>query len=317
MNEISDILSKLGYNNLRSFSGYFRVDPLYRTSDSRGVLSINSDNGRFQDWARQGLPEGSGDLTKLVSIHLNCSHKEAEKWLKDQNYKIENNGEPEDIRQVYEQSGIDVPFFCPSNLKKIKASHDYWLNRNASMDTLKKLNGGLDNGVERGKMNNRYVFPIFDSDKKTILGFAGRDVSNKSKIKWKLIGKKSSWSYPFFLNKHSIINKSQVILVESIGDLLSLMSAGVDNVLVCFGISIGQEINSLLINLKIKNIIISFNDDSNNNFSGNNASLKALKQTENNTNKLCKICLPKHKNDFGEMNKNEIKKWASENEIYI
>ncbi len=317
MSEISEILTKLGYSNLRSFSGYFRVDPLYRSSDNKGVLSINANDGRFQDWARQGLPEGSGDLTKLISIHFGCSYKEAQNWLKKENYQIKNQNEEYSTEEIYEQTGIDVPFFCSSNLKKTTPNHEYWLKRNASIEVLEKLNGGLDDGIERGKMQGRYVFPIFDASKKTILGFAGRDTTNKSKMKWKLIGRKNSWAYPFFLSKQDIIKKSQVIIVESIGDMLSLMSSGINNVLVCFGLSMGKEISSLLINLKIKDIVLSFNNDSEGNSSGNTASLKAFKTIKKNTNKTCKICLPTGKNDFGEMNPQEIKLWAKENEIYI
>ena len=205
MSQVSEILTKLGYSNLRSFSGYFRVDPLYRSSDSKGVLSINANDGRFQDWARQGLPEGSGDLIKLVSIHFGCSYKEAQKWLKKENYEIKSQNEEYNTNETYEQTGIDVPFFSLTNLQKITPNHDYWLKRNVSIKILEELHGGLDNGIERGKMQGRYVFPIFDTTKKTILGFAGRDTTNKSKIKWKLIGKKSSWAYPFFLNKQDII----------------------------------------------------------------------------------------------------------------
>ena len=79
----------------------------------------------------------------------------------------------------------------------------------------------------------------------------------------------------------------------------------------------GKEISSLLINLKIKDIVLSFNNDSEGNSSGNTASLKAFKTIKKNTNKTCKICLPTGKNDFGEMNPQEIKLWAKENEIYI
>ena len=47
-----------------------------------------------------------------------------------------------------------------------------------------------------GKMKDRYVFPIFDKMDR-LIGAAGRDVTNFSSIKWKLIGEKSLWVYPF------------------------------------------------------------------------------------------------------------------------
>ena len=48
-------------------------------------------------------------------------------------------------------------------------------------------------------MQHRYVFPIFNG-KNEIIGFAGRDLlqmKDNKRPKWKLIGDKSMWKYPF------------------------------------------------------------------------------------------------------------------------
>lgn len=318
MPEVLDILQKLGYGNLRSFSGYYRVNPLYRPSSNRGVLSVNAENGCFNDWARQGTSEGSGDLIKLVSIHLNYPYKKAKKWLVDEKYEIEEtSSQNSNPATDYDQTGIDIPFFCLSNLNKISKNTEYWEERGIRLEALDGLCSGLDDGIERGKMHNRYVFPIFDSQKKSILGFAGRDVTGKSPIKWKLIGKKGNWIYPMFLHKENILKKSEIILLESIGDMLSLRQAGINNTVVCFGLSISQQITSFLINSRIRSIVVSFNNDSHSNFSGNKASVKTLKRVKKVTGKKIKICLPDGRNDFGEMNLHQIEKWAYKNEISI
>ena len=318
MSEVLDILEKLGYGNLRSFSGYYRVNPLYRPSSNKGVLSVNAGNGCFNDWARQGTSEGSGDLIKLVSIHLNCPYKKAKEWLTNEKYEVEEtSSKNSELAANYEQIGIDIPFFCLSNLGKINKNTEYWEQRGVRRETLDGFCSGIDDGIERGKMYNRYVFPIFDPQKKSILGFAGRDITGKSPIKWKLIGGKGNWIYPMFLHKEDILKKSEIILLESIGDMLSLRQAGVNNTVVCFGLSINQQITSFLINSRIRSIIISFNNDSHNNFSGNKASMKTLRRIEKITEKKIRICLPDSQNDFGEMDPNQIEKWAYKNEISI
>ena len=74
-------------------------------------------------------------------------------------------------------------------------------------------------------MQNRYVFPIFDN-KNNIIGLSGRKLEAKSnRPKWIHYGKKSKWIYPSFVNKNYIKDKEEVILVESIGDMLSLWEA--------------------------------------------------------------------------------------------
>ena len=77
-------------------------------------------------------------------------------------------------------------------------------------------------------MYQRIVFPIYNENNQ-IHGFAGRDVSPSSKAdrpKWKHVGKKTKWIYPYFINtkifNDSVKERGSVILVESIGDMLAL-----------------------------------------------------------------------------------------------
>ena len=99
-----------------------------------------------------------------------------------------------------------------------------------------------------GKLNNRIVFPIFNMDGTDIEGFAGRDLLDRD-TKWKLMGAKRLWIYPFFLPEvqEAIMEKQEVILVESIGDFLALYEAGIFNVLVLFGVKNNWQAGKLLV----------------------------------------------------------------------
>ena len=192
-------------------------------------------------------------------------------------------------------------------LLKLAPDHDYWLDRGVTEYSISEFKGGV---VREGKMANRYVFPIFDA-KDNITGFAGRDLFNNTKRpKWKLIGDKSQWKYPLFLNHSVIKEKKKVIIVESIGDMLALWDCGIKNAIVSFGLDVSIALISSFIRFDLEKIIISFNNDSKNNNAGNKAAEKAEA-------KLLKyfdphqiyVILPTH-DDFGEMSKEEILDWA-------
>ena len=71
---------------------------------------------------------------------------------------------------------------------------------------------------------------------------------NASRPKWKHLGKKSQWIYPYYspnIRKDihdSILEKESVILVESIGDMLNLFQHGIYNVLVTFSTVISSPL---------------------------------------------------------------------------
>lgn len=300
MENLVEILYKLGYTNLKSSGPVFRTKPLYRDSGNNQVLCIFKDTGYFKDHGRE---EFKGSLEELVRLTLNLrSHKEACQWLGVDYKKI--NYSPVEVIKYIEQDKI----FDQENLSLIKPVHDYWNNRKISNNTLNIFKSGLDNGTEGGKMQNRYVFPIFDN-KDNIIGLSGRKLEAKSnRPKWIHYGKKSKWIYPSFVNKNYIKDKEEVILVESIGDMLSLWEAGIKNSVVLFGVNLSDSILFYLIGLRVKKIVIALNNDGENK-AGNSGAEKISKDLKNYFDEsYIKIALP-DKNDFNEMSKNEILNW--------
>lgn len=276
------------------------MKPVYRDSSSNTVLSVRKDTGRWIDFSKQI----SGSLEDLIKISLNYSSEiEALKWLKDHNGGGVTNVEKTKTAEIKE-----AKVFSKTSLEKMMPNHDYWIGRGVSEDTLSLFEGGV---VYEGKMKNRYVFPIFDY-KKNLVGVSGRDLVNDSsskRPKWKHIGDKSQWKYPMQVNNKIIRQNKEIIVVESIGDMLSLWEAGVKNVAVAFGLQIGLGLINYFLRIDVQRIYLAFNNDAENNSAGNQAAEKNLNRLARYFDReQMKIALP-DAGDFGEMSKEEILDW--------
>jgi hypothetical protein len=294
---VYQVLTDLGYK-LKDFGKEYRTRPLYRDSDNDTVLKIYKDTGHWFDF-KENI---SGDFSLLVGMTLKLDNPEkAKEWLKNKNFVIHKSSYIEKpLLKATKKFDIEI-------LSKLENNQNYWLNRGVSQNILEEFKGGL---AKTGKMKNRYVFPIFNY-KKDLVGFSGRDVTNLSKIKWKHLGEKNDFVYPLFLNGEAIETQREVILVESIGDMLSLYQSGVKNILVTFGVNLSLGILNYLLKIDVKMIYISLNNDSNKNNAGNIGAEKIYsKLTRYFDKKQLQIALPTKK-DFGEMNKEEILQWKN------
>jgi len=294
---VYQILTDLGYK-LKDCGKEYRARPLYRDSDNDTVLKIYKDTGHWFDF-KENI---SGDFSSLVGMTLKLEDpSKAKEWLKDKNFTFH---QPKEALKPLLKSTKKFDLDLLSNLEN---NHSYWNKRGINNETLSQFKGGVG---KAGKMKNRYVFPIFDI-KNNIIGFSGRDITNLSKIKWKHLGEKSDFVYPLFLNSEAVETQKEVILVESIGDMLSLYQAGIKNVLVTFGTSLSLGILNYLLKIDIKKIYISLNNDSNKNNAGNIGAEKTYSRLKRYfDDKQLKIALPTKK-DFGEMNKEEILQWKN------
>ena len=298
---VKEILESLGYSPKESGSSY-QCTPLYRDSDSLTVLSVDKNTGLWYDFKE----DIGGKLEKLVKLTLKSSYEDAKKYLQNKDYKDQ---------QVNDEAEIEYVKKWPKEyLSKLNKNHYYWNKRGVSNKTLSLFEGGV---TDNGRMAHRYVFPIFDENK-SIIGFSGRDlIKSDVRPKWKIIGWKRDFNYPFFLNKDIIMDKEQIILVESIGDMLALWENGIANTLVVFGLKVHKKILKTLLCCSPKDIIIAFNDDSAKSFAGNNAALKAKTYLENYFDSdIIRVGLPAVGKDFGEMEKKEIDEWKKSLNIY-
>jgi DNA primase len=292
---VFQVLTDLGYK-LKDHGKEYRARPLYRDSDNDTVLKIEKNSGNWFDF-KQNI---SGDLNSLVKLTLKLDGvDEAKQWLKNKNFisQVSTDVEKPSIKTA---KSFDINI-----LDRLENRHDYWINRNITQETISQFKGGV---AKAGKMKNRYVFPIFNL-KNNIIGFSGRDVTNISKIKWKHLGEKSDFLYPLFLNHSILQEQKEIILVESIGDMLNLWQNGIKNVLVTFGTSLSLPILNQMLKLDIKKIYISLNNDSNKNMAGNIGADKIYARLKRYFDqRQLKIALP-IKKDFGEMTNEEILQW--------
>lgn len=296
---VRDILSALGYS-LKDFGKYYRTKPLYRDSNNSTSLSINKETGFWSDFSTNKM----GNIKELVALTLGLKTIDnAQKWLDTHNFSIESvEFQKPKIKsqKVYDIKNINL-----------LPDYSYWNKRGISDETLKYFESGL---CMEGKQKGRYVFPIFNN-KHQLIGTAGRTVYSNNDVKWKLLGDKNHWGYPLFLNLNNIKSKNEIILVESIGDCLSLWESGIKNTMVLFGINLGPKRLSILLKLKLEKIIVALNKDGEeNNCIGEIASQKIQKSLKRYFDESQIIIKHPTKNDFGDMNKEEIINWyASKN----
>ena len=294
--EIKDILTEIGYT-LRDCGSEYRTKPLYRDSDNPNVLCIKKSNGVWFDFKTSKY----GNLEELVKITLNLKDiNEAKDFIKTK-FSYENV-------KVEKEKLKSRKIFNKNNLNKIIDDYKYWNSRGVSSESLKVFESGV---MKEGKLKDRYVFPIFDKMNK-LIGAAGRDLTGKTPVKWKLLGEKSSWVYHFKYNRDFIKKNHSVVLVESIGDMLALWEAGVKNTIVIFGLTVSSRVKQLLISLNLKKIYISLNNDDTTSNAGNEAALKVKKDLLKYFDEdHLQIALP-DQNDFGCMNTVEIITWKKQ-----
>lgn len=292
---IYETLTSLGYK-LTDRGSYWQTNAIYRNGDNKTALQIYKDTGIWKDYVEQTpyMP-----FEKLLKITLNTNDDdEIKSYIKnDFPLKILHSDKKIEMEKIYSEDVLD----------KLLPHYKFYNEKGISDQVLKLFKGGL---ATNGNMFQRFVFPIYNLNKQ-IHGFSGRDmVNSKNRPKWKHMGIKSKWLFPHHLSHQYIKEKDEVILVESIGDVLSLFENGFKNVLCSFGLEISPSLTSYLVGLNPSKIIISFNDDSNSNFnSGKFGAFKNfLKLQSVFDNKKLYIHLPTS-NDFGEMNLDQVNNW--------
>jgi hypothetical protein len=302
--DFKNILLDVGYSNIKDNGREFRMKPMYRDSSSDTVLSVRKDTGHFIDFSKQI----SGSFEHLIQLSMGLKTiDEAKTILKD---KWEVDGE---IKREHRPAVSGPKVFPSAYLEKMTPDNSYWESRGVSKQTLDLFKGGV---VLNGTMSGRYAFPIFNS-KKELIGVTGRLIKEipegKSMPKWLHRGKTSEWKYPLQVNQKILKEKKEIILVESIGDMLALWESDIKNTMVVFGLNISPSFISLLIKLDPNKIFVSFNDDSDNNSAGNKGVESAVKKLKNYFDPdQIQVAFPMQ-NDFGDMSQEEILKWKEIN----
>jgi len=300
--KIKDCLDRLGYK-LFDRGQYWQTNAVFRNGDNKTAIQIYKNTGVWKDHVENSQ---FSPFKRLVEITLGTNDKnEIKKYIDEE----ESLGSM--YQKITSQQKLEMDEIYPEDcLKKLLPHYKFYNDKGISDEVLKNLKGGF---ATNGKLNKRFVFPVYNEHKQ-IYGFSGRDMSRyEGRPKWKHIGRKKSWIYPLYVNdltSNAIQEKDQVIFVESIGDLLMLNQFGYFNVLVTFGLEISTKLICSTLSFNPSNIVISLNNDSQSSRNkGLEASVKNYLKLLNFFDKeKINICLP-IKNDFGDMNENDFKKW--------
>ncbi|MBL69622.1 MAG: hypothetical protein CMO74_14470 [Verrucomicrobiales bacterium] len=304
--KIQETLISLGYK-LSDRGVYWQTNAVFRNGDNQTALQIYKNTGVWKDYVQD---TAFSPFKRLIEATLGTNDKSVvDKYINDEDagllYLKKTTAAPKiEMEEIY---GDDM-------LERLLPHYKFYNNKGISTEILQELKGGL---ATSGQLNQRFVFPIFN-DLNQIHGFSGRDMlanPSKSRPKWKHIGKKKNWIYPFYASdktKEAISASRTVILVESIGDALNLKENSIDNCLVAFGLNLSGKLICHLVSLSLDQIVIAFNNDSD---KADNRGLTAAVKSYLTLLQVfeadkIKICLPT-KNDFGDMNKDDFAEWKA------
>lgn len=167
-----------------------------------------------------------------------------------------------DVEYIDPDPRLDIDKVYPEDMvSRLVRDHTYWIDRRIGEPVLVKLGGGLAPTDEASKLSGRYVFPI-RNDAKQIIGWSGRLTTHNSFApNWKHLFKSGRTCWPWYLNGEAIRTARAAVLLESIGDALTLATHDIWNWVVVFGCNLNSQVISHLVAANPRRIIISTNND--------------------------------------------------------
>ena len=311
--DIKEALNELGFK-LRDRGPYWQTNALWRNGNNFTAIQIYKDSGVWRDYV-----DGTSFLPFQALVEKTLGTKDK----KILSRYVEASGEAKSL-STFEKEDQKIKIqmdeiYSLEYLSKLLPHFKFYNDKEISTLTLKLYKGGL---ATAGKLNGRFVFPIFDeNDPSQIIGFTGRHLRWKSESefpKWKHVGRKSNWLYPLCISDSTgakpflecVEDRREVIIVESIGDSLALTENNFLNHLVVGGLDLSSKQLSFLLSQELDQIIIGTNNDKSK--AGLHAAIKIFIKLLNyfDIRKL-RINLPTS-NDFGDMQQEGVnfkEKW--------
>lgn len=245
--DIKNYLEGKGYRLTDMGNGFWRTIAHYRGGTKETSLNISCDGKKWFDWV-ENIGGGIKDLIALIE-----GGEISDERLKRLIENVENAPSIEKIKvkKIYD----------PSILERMLPDYSYFLRRGISEKVQKLYKVGL---VTSGKLRNRYTIPIFEYRTNHLIGFSGRYYKDKpaeGTPKWKHLGPKMDFLLVNISDNH-IRNKSEVVLVESLGDCMALHELGVLNTICLFGTRASSKVINYIFGIeKLNKIWIALNND--------------------------------------------------------
>ena len=252
--KVCEVLQTLNYP-IQDFGGYIRTRAIYRGGDTPNALKVWKDSG----WCRDFGEEKGFSLYELVAKTIGTNNPKAIL----------------EIINCERQTSIHSPrpkflmakTFDSKCLERLLPNYSFYEKKKISAETQKLYKMGY---ATTGQMFQRLTFPIYDQHGQ-IIGFSGRHIywtEESTFPKWKHIGRKEQWVYPYHTTKHNADISAcfdfspEIILVESIGDSMALTDNSLHNHLVNFGLDCSAAVLAFLLARNPDFITISTNNDS-------------------------------------------------------
>ena len=307
LDKIINILERLDYPVNFQGPSYVATTALFRDGNNQMALLCYED-GPY-DQVEQRKYQWDQWIAKVKGIKIEA----AREWLAGAEIEDGEDGEEREEREEMAEKIKVQKVLVEADYADLVKSYDFFLRRGISKETLDSVGASL---AQSGPLYGRVVFKI-RNDKGKLVGVAGRDVLNRdSAPKWKLKGTKSDWIYPAFeRNLEAIRRTGQIVIVESIGDVLALLDQNVNQVLCNFGLSIGNRLGHIL-KMNPQQIFLGLNNDEDK--EENRGQIAAAKlelklKTFFSGDKI--INAPPSRGDFGEMSGEEVRNWAAKYNI--
>lgn len=281
-------------------------------------LRLNSDSQSWQArcpcCAAAGRDTSGEHLRVYKSGAFSCvvdNSKEHNRFIRSYVYDGVVAADLAEVTIIDPEPKLDIdPVYPEELLKSLTPDYSYWRGRGISDDVLQRLEGGLYPRGQHGKMEGRFVLPVrHHQPPHRIMGWTGRLVNSASfGPKHKHLVKSSRAVYPLTVTREAILRARKVVLLESVGDMLACMTAGIDCVLVLFGLNLNSRIIGFLVGANLTEVIISTNKDEAKvapdgtvTYPGQEAAAKArAKLVPYLGEDVVRIRLPEHSNDWGD-----------------
>lgn len=297
--QAGSILSKLGIEYSESGRWLSSSCPVHNGDNSK-AFGFCVDKGYWRCFTQDCQEKWGSTIVGLVAGVLNYTCDDAVEWLR-QNVKEIGDLKIKSARisdKVYKEECL-----------KLLLRTDFYVKKGFSQSTVDSFEHGK---AEKGVMRQRVVFPIRDENAK-IRGFSGRwhgkdtlkdgkivCLSDSGKIvpKWRHTSfNKSNYLYHFY--KAKPFCSQELILVESIGNVMRWWDCGFKNCVACLGSSLSIKQIRLIIP-STKKVLLAFDNDK--------AGLKVLKKASKSLEEYVNIAtiLPPPDRDWADCSNKEV-----------
>lgn len=313
--DLEKLIRDLGFSKIRIVNSHNDTNimfccPWHGESNPSAGISANKEYGACYACG-QGFT-----LLSLVAYMKDMSLRKARDYLEERYNvkkkttgkkvrKIKRYGEPDELDEGDESREINnatLPYYRLAPYKSGKVCHDYLLDRGFSKETCRTFKIGWDAN------RSRITIPIFNIEEQ-LLGFIVRAVLDENDPDYKRVyGKSDKYLVDNFQRSLTLFpinmfpkGNDTVVLVEGSLDAMRGHQYGFNNVLAVLTSKLSKEQVRLLHRLRVKNIVLAFDDDK----AGQEGCKKAYEMLKNDFI-VYKVKYPEGKKDIGEMTKQEI-----------